>query len=79
MTEKSADVLDTASELQDLMNIDARAAVAAADRPQSHPDFNGRDCVECGEALPGVRLAYKRIRCAPCQTEVERLAKMRGR
>jgi hypothetical protein len=77
VNERSADVLDTAAELQEQMNADARAAVAAADRPQTHPDFNGSDCVECGEALPGVRLAYQRIRCMPCQAEVERLAKRR--
>lgn len=77
--EKSADELESASHLQEQLNLAGRRAVEAALAPQTHPEFNGADCIGCGESLPPVRLAHKRIRCAECQTEIERLEKMRRR
>jgi hypothetical protein len=79
--ERVADVLEMASAEQDRINAEGRAAVDAANRPQTHPDFDGLHCVEedCGVELPPVRLAYKRIRCSTCQQRVEDVARRQGR
>lgn len=68
---------EIAGELEEMDRLRGRAAVDAANAPQKHPDFNGSDCVECGDALAPVRLAYKKVRCAPCQTEEDRLSRRR--
>lgn len=80
MTERSADELDAASELQEQANVDGLARVRAA-LIETHKDFDGIHCVnpDCGEELPPVRIAYKRVRCAPCQAEIERQERLRGR
>jgi NAD-dependent SIR2 family protein deacetylase len=77
MSERS-DELDMAAELQEQANVDALARVRTQ-LTQTHPDFNGVDCIDCGETLPAVRIAYKRVRCTTCQCEVERQEKMRRR
>ena len=46
-----------------------RAAILSA--PQSSPNFNGCDCVRCGDPIPEKRLALGRIRCIECQTALE--------
>lgn len=40
-------------------------------RPETHPDFNGKDCVECGDGLPKARLDMGRVRCTACQSAIE--------
>lgn len=49
-------------------------------KPETHPDFDGVNCVEadCGEPLPELRLKMGRIRCVPCQEKLEKLRKIRG-
>lgn len=39
--------------------------------PESHPDFDGKRCVDCGENMPKARLVLSRIRCRDCQEDVE--------
>lgn len=75
--ERTADELDMAADLQQRANDDGLARVRLQ-LVQSHPDFDGVHCIEpdCGEELPAVRIAYKRVRCAACQTEVERREKL---
>ena len=77
--EKSADDLEMAAHLQDQLNAEGRYACQRANAPQSAPGVKQTTCVACGEDLPPVRIEYKRIRCAVCQTEVERLTKLTGR
>ncbi len=48
----------------------ARAAQALA--PQSHPQFDGENCLDCGDPIPLQRLAMRRIRCTACETRNER-------
>jgi len=79
MIERSADELEMAGQLEELERERGRAVVRDALRPVKHPDFNGSDCVDCGDKLPPVRLAYKWVRCAPCQSEIERRLKLQGR
>lgn len=80
MTERTADELETAEEVREQAVVDGLASVRAQ-LVQTHPDFDGIHCINprCGEELPPVRIAYKRVRCAPCQAEVERQERVRGR
>lgn len=77
--EKSADEIDMSSELEMAFTEKALEAVVAKLRPEHHPDFNGKDCVECDDPLPDLRIADRRIRCVPCQTAIERRFKTTGR
>lgn len=66
------DNLDHASVIQDAINNSGIAAASLKVAPEKHPDFDGSNCVKCGEELPSVRLAYGRIRCVTCQTILEK-------
>lgn len=73
MSEKHADVLDQAAAVTDLLTqklVEERRALAA---PETHPDFDGRHCVEedCGEPIPDERLSLGKVRCISCQTRRE--------
>lgn len=46
---------------------------------ESHPDFDGESCLDCGTEIPELRLKMGRIRCVDCQAELERRNKMFGR
>jgi RNA polymerase-binding transcription factor DksA len=48
-------------------------AAAATARPESHPEFDGQNCVECDNPIPQLRLAMGKVRCVFCQTTKERL------
>lgn len=74
-TDKSADILDQAAGLTEFITeraVKQRRALAA---PETHPDFDGKHCVEedCGVEIPGERLALGRVRCVDCQSRRERL------
>jgi RNA polymerase-binding transcription factor DksA len=71
--QKSADEVDMASELEMIFNEKAIEAVTARLKPETDPDFDGKTCVECGDDMPPIRLAYNRIRCCNCQTIKERM------
>lgn len=77
MIERGMDEVEVAGQLQELEGLRGRAAAAAALRPQVPEGVTVCDCVDCGKALPPVRIAYKWVRCAPCQAEVERQLKRR--
>lgn len=47
--------------------------------PETHPDFDGNHCIECGEKIPEKRLNLGRIRCYECQTALEKKNKQYGR
>jgi hypothetical protein len=78
MTERTADELEAAEEIREQGVVDG-VACARAELVQTHKDFDGVHCIGCGEELPLVRIAYKRIRCTTCQCEIERKEKMRRR
>jgi RNA polymerase-binding transcription factor DksA len=51
---------------------DAGATAArAANAPQSHPNFDGEHCVDCGAVIPAARLALAKVRCVECQEAVD--------
>lgn len=75
MSERS-DELEAADGLQEQARGHGLAVVRDALRAEHHPDFNGHDCVACGDPLPDVRIADKRVRCAPCATALEKRQKL---
>lgn len=66
------DEVDQAAILQDNFNKQGIQHSAQQLAPQSHPDFDGVNCVDCGDGMPANRLAMKRIRCTSCQTAIEK-------
>ena len=66
--EKYADELDRASMIQERLNEEALETVKRRNQPETHPDFDGATCIECGDDLPQVRLGLGKIRCVACQS-----------
>ena len=66
-----ADIADLANDRAELHLQKALAGQVGKSAPESHPDFNGTDCVECSDPIPPKRLAWGRVRCVGCQTELE--------
>lgn len=71
MSRGGSDNLDTAAELQQLLNDAATARVRLLAAPESHPDFDGKHCVDCGDEIIIERLRHGRMRCVGCQSEKE--------
>lgn len=46
--------------------------------PETHPDFDGESCLDCGDDIPQARLVMGRIRCVHCQEILEKKNKLRG-
>lgn len=67
-----ADFIDDAQAVNELHHDVSLRNARAKSLPETHPDFDGKSCVECGDLLHSVRLAMGRVYCAPCQTEIER-------
>jgi RNA polymerase-binding transcription factor DksA len=47
--------------------------------PESHPDFDGKHCIDCGVDIPLIRLNMGKIRCVDCQSELELRNKLKGK
>jgi RNA polymerase-binding transcription factor DksA len=47
--------------------------------PETHPDFDGKHCVDCDDAVEPERLALQRVRCAECQHYQDRIFDARRR
>ena len=43
---------------------------------ETHPDFDGKRCVDGGEIIPVARLRMGKIRCVHCQSVRERNSKL---
>lgn len=79
MTERHADPIDEANATAAALTDGAIAAARRANAPETHPDFDGETCVECGEDIPKERLALGKIRCIGCQSILELRQKQQGR
>lgn len=67
-----ADIFDTAQAFQARLNSDAESRARGKSAPETHPDFDGYHCVDCGEGVHPVRLAMGKVRCFECQDFLER-------
>jgi RNA polymerase-binding transcription factor DksA len=70
------DNLDQAAELQDEFNKKGLAEVRKALVPETHPDFDGRHCIECDSVMPQQRIDAGRIHCTPCQSVKEQRSRL---
>lgn len=70
------DEADQASMLQIAENAQAIAKVKARLAPEKHPDFDGKNCVVCGEKIPRIRLDMGKVRCVHCQSALEIKSRM---
>lgn len=72
--ERSSDVLDTGTQLAEEERATREREVRDAARPETHPNFDGKHCVEedCGEEIPEERLKLGRVRCVDCQGRREK-------
>lgn len=77
--EPSADDNDRASNAEFSHNQDSLERIRALAKPESHPDFDGRHCVDCGEPIPKQRLVLGKVRCVSCQQGIEAQAAPRHR
>jgi RNA polymerase-binding transcription factor DksA len=72
------DIVDAADSVVELWTADAERRARGKSAPESHPEFDGSHCVECGDLIHPDRLKLGRIRCIYCQGEIERLARTRA-
>ena len=72
-----ADIIDTANAFAARLNDDALDRARGKSEPESHPDFNGLNCVDCGDDILPARLLLNKVRCLDCQ-EVLESKKARG-
>mgnify|MGYP001395007076 CR=1 FL=1 len=73
------DEADIASALEMGYMAQALEAHKAKVAKETHPDFDGESCIDCGEEIPKLRLSMGRIRCVYCQEALERKNKLHGR
>ena len=66
----SADNLDLASENEDRFR--EEAIRNATTQKKAPPDFDGKNCVDCGSEIPEGRLNLAKYTCIYCQTIRER-------
>lgn len=69
--ERHADPIDEAAALTASMTEGAVEAARRANAPETHPDFDGACCVDCGNDIPKARLALGKVRCVDCQSARE--------
>lgn len=74
-----ADYIDEAQAVNELHEHVSLLNQSLKVRPETHPDFDGKHCVDCGVKIPKERLEWKRVRCADCQEFKERAEKARAR
>lgn len=66
-----SDPNDEATEIETAARQLAIQQAQDKNKPQSHPDFDGESCLECGEEIPLARLKMGKIRCVYCQSASE--------
>lgn len=73
-TDEVMDETDYAQHMQLKEQASISLRARELNRPETHPDFDGQSCVECGEDIPPARLLLRRVRCVDCQTFLEEAA-----
>jgi RNA polymerase-binding transcription factor DksA len=71
-----ADPADIGNERAELHLAAALKRALGKSAPESHPDFDGKNCLDCEEPILVERLALGKIRCVHCQSVLERRGKM---
>ncbi len=69
----TGDIADQAQDQIEAFNHQAvERARKAASRVESHPEFDGSHCVDCGIDIPTARLNLGKVRCVDCQGRLEK-------
>lgn len=76
--ERCSDPLDMASRHEEAFTALALKAAAKNLERETHPDFDGQHCMECGNEIEDGRLKLHKIRCIECQRAIEQLNKLRS-
>lgn len=63
--------LEMAEALESAQRASAIVAAHNASKPETHPDFDGEHCLDCGSDIPLGRLALGKVRCVLCQAAKE--------
>lgn len=79
MGDRLTELVDQAQEQQRENEARALDKVRASLGPETHPDFDGKHCLDCGDTIPEKRRMMDKIRCVDCQDTLERGGKMRRR
>jgi RNA polymerase-binding transcription factor DksA len=66
-----ADIADIANDRVEQHLAAALGKAVGKSAPESHPDFDGENCVACIEPIPAARLALGKVRCVACQATLE--------
>lgn len=71
-----SDAADIAANTVEVCLADAQRRALGKSAPESHPDFDGKHCVEgdCMGEIPPARLAMGKVRCVTCQSLLEERA-----
>lgn len=72
------DEVDYAQMQQIEQNNQSIQKIREALAPETHPDFDGSSCIDCGLEIPQLRLQMGKIRCTHCQTVLESKKKLYG-
>lgn len=67
-----ADPVDRANDVVEVCTAEAERRARGKSAPETHPEFNGTDCVDCEDQIPVARLVLGKVRCVECQEELER-------
>lgn len=67
------DLFDEASELEAELREKAVENTRRLAAPETHPDFDGIHCVDCGDPIHHARLSLGKVRCINCQEYLERM------
>lgn len=79
MNERHADPIDEAAALTASLTEGAVEAARRASAPETHPDFDGSSCVDCGNDIPQGRLVLGKVRCVECQGAKEHRGRQTAR
>ena len=74
-----ADIVDDAQEYNELYQRVALENHRLRTQQDARADFNGKDCVDCGETIISKRIALGFFRCIECQTDREQREKQFSR
>lgn len=67
------DIADYANDLAEQQEMVAEYTIRSKAAPETHDDFDGLHCIDCGDAIHPVRLNLGRVRCVYCQVVREEM------
>lgn len=71
-----ADIADLANDRMEELRTQALQKQVGKSAPESHPDFDGVNCIACNEPIVPARLMLHKVRCVPCQELLERTRRL---